>query len=144
MNYCGIDLASKASAICVMDSLGAVLEKLEIPTDEDGFRVALSRWSELKCVLEASPLAEWAAQQVEMLGYGVSGIDPRQANAVMQTKKKTDRRDAHNLAQLGRTGWFTAGIASRPKDGSCVHYFRREKLGFNFWISSSGSRGQTA
>ncbi len=108
MNYCGIDLASKASAICVMDRAGAVLEEVEIPTDADGFRVALSRWSELKCVLEASPLAEWAAQQVEALGHEVSVIDPRQAKAVTQTKKKTDRRDAHNLAQLGRTGWFTA------------------------------------
>lgn len=107
MNYCGIDLASKASAICVMDPTGVVLKEVEFPTDEDGFRVELSRWPLLKCVLEASPLAEWAAQQVEALGHEVSVIDPRQAKAVTQTKKKTDRRDAHNLAQLCRTGWFT-------------------------------------
>jgi predicted butyrate kinase (DUF1464 family) len=36
MNYCGIDLASKASVICIVDESGKVLRELEISSDEDG------------------------------------------------------------------------------------------------------------
>jgi transposase len=59
-------------------------------------------------VVEAAPLAEWVAQLLEKLGHAVIVIDPRRAKAVIQTKNKTDKLDAQNLAQLARTGWYTA------------------------------------
>lgn len=98
MNYCGIDLASKTSAFCVMDETGAILREEEIPTDADGFRTRLGGLESLKCVVEASPLAEWAAQTLEELGH----------DAVVCTKKKTDRINARDLANMARTGWYTA------------------------------------
>lgn len=108
MYYCGIDLASKASAICVMNDEGEIVAEFEIATDVDGFRSGLSRWSGLHCVVEASPLAEWTAQVLEAADHDVVIIDPRKAKAVIQTKKKTDRLDARNLARMARTGWYTA------------------------------------
>ncbi len=41
MRYCGIDLASKASAVCVMDSEGRIVREEMVPTDADGFRSCL-------------------------------------------------------------------------------------------------------
>lgn len=108
MNYCGIDLASKASAICVMDERGALLREEEIPTDADGFRTRLGGVEAMKCVVEASPLAEWAAQTLEGLGHEAVIIDARRAKAVVCTKKKTDRVNARDLANMARTGWYTA------------------------------------
>ena len=108
MNYCGIDLASKASAICVMDEMGAMLREEEIPTDADGFRTRLGGGEAMKCVVEASPLAEWAAQTLEGLGHEAVIIDARRAKAVVCTKKKTDRVNARDLANMARTGWYTA------------------------------------
>lgn len=108
MNYCGIDLASKASAICVIDNSGDVVAEFEVATDADGFRSGLSRWPGLKCVMEASPLSEWVANELELTGHEAVIIDARKAKAVIQTKKKTDRLDAHNLARMARTGWYTA------------------------------------
>ena len=107
MYYCGIDLASKASAICVMNDEVEIVAEFEIATDVDGFRSGLSRWSGLHCVVEASPLAEWTAQVLEAADHDVAIIDPRKAKAVIQTKKKTDRLDARNLARMARTGWYT-------------------------------------
>ena len=107
MIYCGIDLASKSSAICVVNEPGERLKEFEIPTDEDGFRVGLQPWAKLRCIVEASPLSEWVAEQLEKVGHQVVIIDPRKAKAVIQTKKKTDRLDARNLAQMARTGWYT-------------------------------------
>jgi transposase len=108
MNYCGIDLASKASAVCVMDAHGVILQEAELPTDEDSLRTRLGGQGAMKCVVEASPLAEWAARTVERLGHEAVIIDARRAKAVVCTKKKTDKVNARDLAQMARTGWYTA------------------------------------
>jgi transposase len=107
MKYCGIDLASKSSSICVIDENGGVLFEKSVGTDHDGFRQALKKKASLRCVVEASPLAEWAAQTLEKLGHTVVVIDPRKAKGLIKTKKKTDKLDARNLAQIARTGWYT-------------------------------------
>ena len=107
MNYCGIDLASKASAICIMtESRDIVLER-ESPTDEDGFRQALKDCRGLCCVVEASPLSEWVAQILESLGHEVVVIDARKAKAVLTAKRKTVKLDARNLARMAATGWYS-------------------------------------
>jgi len=108
MNYCGIDLACKASAICPMDGTGAIVREEEIPTDADGFRIRLAGEEAMKCVVEASPLAEWVVQVLERLGHEAVIIDARRAKAVVCTKKKTDRVNARDLANMARTGWYTA------------------------------------
>jgi transposase len=108
MNYCGIDLASRASAVCIEDARGRVVAEFEVPTDEDGFRTRLAGLEPMRCVVEASPLAEWVARSLEQFGHEVVIIDPRRAKAVICTKKKTDRIDARNLAKMARTGWYTA------------------------------------
>ena len=107
MNYCGIDLASKASAVCIIDEQGRTVAEFEVATDEDGFRTRFSPLEPMRCVVEASPLAEWVAQLVEGMGHEIVVIDPRKAKAVICTKKKTDRLDAQKLAQIARTGWYS-------------------------------------
>ena len=37
MTYCGIDLASKTSAVCVLDATGKILREQMGPTDPTGF-----------------------------------------------------------------------------------------------------------
>lgn len=108
MNYCGIDLASKTSAVCVMDGSGAVVEEFELATDEESLHRGFVGRERIRVVIEASPLAEWAASELECAGHEVVVIDPRRAKAVVCTKKKTDQLNARDLAQLSRTGWYTA------------------------------------
>ena len=59
MDYCGIDLASKTSALCVMDEQGEVVWGQMLFTDEDDVRAQLGGCQKLRIVIEASPLAEW-------------------------------------------------------------------------------------
>lgn len=107
MNYCDIDLANKSSAVCITDQAGKVVFERVIPTDEDGLRQRLKAWPPMRCVLEASPLAESTAYRVEQLGHEAVMIDPRRAKALIKTKKKTDKLDARTLAKMARTGWYT-------------------------------------
>lgn len=107
MEYCGIDLASKTSAVCVMGVDARVVKECACPTDREGFARALEGYDGLRCVIEASPLCEWVAGIVESLGHEVAVIDPRKAKAVITTKKKTDKLDARNLARMAASGWYT-------------------------------------
>ncbi len=114
MNYCGIDLASKASAVCVMNEEGAFVREQLVATEEAALRAALAGLGRVRCVVEAAPLAEWVARLLEKHGHEVVIIDPRRAKAVIQTKNKTDKLDARNLAKLAQTGWYTAVHRKTP------------------------------
>lgn len=106
--YCGMDLASKKTAICIISEGREVIWEGEVCTKEEALGGALSPWENLKCVVEAAPLAEWMCGVVEGLGHKIDIVCPRKAKAVLsaQGKKKTDRRDARSLAELCRSGWY--------------------------------------
>jgi transposase len=108
MNHCGIDLANKASAHCTIDEHDRVLREGKAPTDEEGLREAVEGLLPLRAIIEACPLAEWAAGVLEGLGCEAVVIDPRAAKHLVSSKKKTDARDARTLARIGRSGWYTA------------------------------------
>lgn len=108
MNYCGIDLASKSSAVRVLNKNGGMIFEQMVATTVADFRAALVGLGHLRCVVEAAPLAEWVVQVLEEQGHEGIIIDPRRAKAVIQTKNKTDKLDARNLAKLAQTGWYTA------------------------------------
>lgn len=115
MLYLGIDLARKMTALCIMNESGEVIREAMVPTEEVDFRVFLKDERGLRCVVEASPLAEWVSRVLEGMGHTVVIIDPRKAKAVIQTKKKTDLLDARNLARMARTGWYTAVHRKSPE-----------------------------
>jgi transposase len=106
MNYCGIDLASKESAVVILDGSSRELRRVTVETELSGFRRALRGLGPLRVIIEASPLAELAANYVEALGHEPVIIDARAAKNLMNAKKKTDPRDAHTLAEIGRCGWY--------------------------------------
>ncbi|WP_084784160.1 IS110 family transposase [Marinobacterium aestuarii] len=106
MNYCGIDLASRESAVVILDSSALALRRVTVETDLVGFRRAFEGVGPLRVIIEASPLAEMVANYVETLGHEPVIIDARAAKNLMNAKKKTDPRDAHTLAEIGRCGWY--------------------------------------
>lgn len=107
MNYAGIDIADKASAVCVVDEAGGVLDELTVATAEESLREALLGWGVVRVVVESCPLAEWLARCVEAAGHEAVVIDARAAKGLMAVSKKTDTRDARTLARMARTGWYT-------------------------------------
>lgn len=108
MGYVGIDLANRASAVCLLDEAGEVRAQKSVRTERGDLEGLLTRWEAAYVVVEASPLAEWVAEVVEGCGHRVAIAEPRAAKKLAEVQKKTDPRDAHTLAQLARTGFFTA------------------------------------
>lgn len=108
MNYAGIDVANKASAVCVVDPEDRVIREVEIATEAAALAAALSGLGSVHVVVESSPLAEWLVSVFEQAGHEAVIVDARSAKRLMSATKKTDRRDARTLAQMARTGWYTA------------------------------------
>ncbi len=106
MNYCGIDLASKSSDICIVNEKGKVLRRRAVDTESSDIGKALDGFGQLKVIIEASPLAEMVARIIEAHGHIAVIIDARAAKNLMSAMKKTDRRDAQTLAEIGRCGWY--------------------------------------
>ena len=61
MDHCGIDLAMESSSVCVTDRRGKVLLERVVATEEASLREVFDGRRSMRCLLEASPLAEWAA-----------------------------------------------------------------------------------
>ena len=102
MEYCGLDISNKSIAICVVNETGQIELESQCATEMSAIRKALKMHKRLKCVVEASPLAETICNWVEEIGHKIDILDVRQAKVVTATKKKTDRLDASKLAQLCR------------------------------------------
>jgi transposase len=127
MLYCGIDLGSKSSAVCLEDEMGQIQSEFEAPTDGDGFRTRLGGQSPLKCV--------------EELGHEVVVIDPRRAKAVICTKNKTDRLDARKLAKMAPTGWYTA-VYRKTKAARTIRSLLKARTGLKGTAKAQQSRIQ--
>lgn len=105
--YCGLDVSDESTAICIMDAKGNIVHEAEVETELSAYCTALKNYKGVKCVVEASPLAETVCDWVEAVGGEIDILDPRKAKAVIKSKKKTDPLDAQKLAQLVRVGWYT-------------------------------------
>ena len=106
MNNVGIDVADRASAMCVVDEHGEQLGQCECATEASALAEELARWPLSRVIIESSPLAEWVASVAERCGHEAVIIDARAARHLVNSKKKTDARDAYTLARLGQSGWY--------------------------------------
>lgn len=105
--YCGLDISNKSTSICIVNEEGKLEHESSCETNAKGLKEALKKYKGVRCVVEASPLAETICLWVEAAGQEIDILDVRQAKAVTATKKKTDKLDARKLAHLSRTGWYT-------------------------------------
>lgn len=108
--YSGIDVGNKETSICMIDQRRQVQAEETVETTAAGLRKVFKGRKKLTCVVEAAPLAEWVCTEVEKYGHEVTIVCPRKAKLALSavSKKKTDKRDAHALAELCRSGWYEA------------------------------------
>ncbi len=108
MFHCGIDLASKTTALCVVDGTDRVVLERELPSDFGQICELLSKYPGVSCVVESAPLAEHCRRELALGGITCTIVDARAAKGMFNTRKKTDRRDAVTLARMSRSGWYQA------------------------------------
>jgi transposase len=110
-HYAGIDVSLEESHVCVVDETGAVAREAVVASEPEalsaflqGLGLALERVG-----LEAGPLSQWLYAGLQAGGLPVVCLETRQVKAALSAMTvKTDRKDARGIAQIVRTGWYSA------------------------------------
>ncbi len=107
--YAGIDVSLEASYVCVIDGSGKILREARVVSEPEApiawfgsLALELTRIG-----LEAGPLSQWLYAAMRDAGLAVELLETRHVrNAFKIMPVKTDRKDAHGIAELMRLGWF--------------------------------------
>ncbi|MGH7295236.1 MAG: IS110 family transposase [Polyangiaceae bacterium] len=120
--FVGLDVHREVIAICMIDARG---ERMRLGSERiPSRRAALRAWlakevrepARTKFLLEALSPAFWVIDVLQEIGLDVTLADPRSVRLIAESKKKSDRVDAHALAQSLRLGAFRpAYIATRAE-----------------------------
>lgn len=125
--YCGIDAGSKSCFVTLMNNQRQVVKKCKLPTTDTAFSEFFSQHRNLKCLVEACPLAEWICNHVESHGHHIDIVCARIAQARMCLKgKKTDERDSYGLAELAFSGWYEA-VHKKSKEARATRGFLKAR-----------------
>src|SRR6202162_5396980 len=107
--YAGIDVSLESSSVCVIDANGKIMREGKAASEPE----ALIAWfgslglSLTRIGLEAGPLSQWLYAALRDAGLAVELLETRHVrNAFKIMPVKTDRKDAHGIAELMRLGWF--------------------------------------
>jgi transposase len=107
--YVGLDVSQRETSVCVIDDDGDKLwEGTCASTPESILEVVSARAGNCRIVVfETGPLAVWHWHTLKQAGLPIACIHARHAHAAIALQvNKTDRNDAHALAQVARSGWF--------------------------------------
>ncbi len=98
----GIDLGDKQHSICVLDGAGKVLKQDRIANDRPALNVLAKAWPKALFVLEAGTHSPWISRHLEGLGCRALVANPRKVRAIYKNERKSDDRDAEQLARIAR------------------------------------------
>lgn len=109
----GLDVSQRSTSICVLDEAGRTVLEGQAKTNpfEIGRYLQKRLEGPLKLGMETGSLAAWLYHGLRQMGFDVTVMDAVHAHRALSLKRhKTDRNDAHGLAEMVRLGsdWMKA------------------------------------
>ena len=108
-HYVGLDVSQEETHICVIDEHDQVAwqGKCETTPETIGKLIRQHAPQAEKIGLETGNLSTYLWHGLNDMGLPVICIDAFHANGVLKLRmNKTDKNDAHGIAQIMRSGWF--------------------------------------
>ncbi len=109
--FVGLDVSQDFTHLCVVDTTGQTVWQGKCPsTPEDIAQTLRAKAPDAARIgLESGPLSTWHWHTLKGMGFPVICLDAKHAQAALKMQmNKTDKNDAHGLAQMVRTGWYKA------------------------------------
>jgi transposase len=104
-------VGGKRTAACVIDEAGKIVFRGMVDTHPQMLAAALKRFEGklAKVGLESGPFTPHLFRSLAAMGYPMVCMDARRAaDAIKSRRIKSDKADAFALAEMLRTGWFSA------------------------------------
>lgn len=100
----GLDLGDRMSQICVLDSMGEIVEETRVATTKNGLtRVFdVERLGKCRIAMEVGTHSPWVSRLLKEMGHEVLVANSRKLRFIYQNRGKTDRVDARSLARVAR------------------------------------------
>jgi len=125
--YCGIDLSSRSSQVCVVDEKVSVLVQQKGPNELPRIIELVEPYKQnLETVVESSFNWYWLVDGLQEEGFDVWLAHPLGLYMITGAKVKTDRRDAFALAKLLRAGVIPEAYI-HPKEHRSVRDLLRRR-----------------
>lgn len=106
-HYIGLDVAMKATFICVTDENGKIVFEGKEQTDPALLAVQLKKWNADKIGIECSSLTPWLVKELKKQALRVFAIDSRKmATIISLQRNKTDKNDARSIADAMRCNLY--------------------------------------
>jgi transposase len=110
--YAGLDVSQQETHICIVDEDGKKLWEGKCDSTPEAIGAIIKKKFPAveKIGLETGNLATYLWHGLNDMGLPVICIDAYHAHGVLKLQmNKTDKNDAHGLAQIMRSGWFKLG-----------------------------------
>jgi transposase len=96
----GMDIGDRTCQVCVLDPAGEVSERTQVRTTQAGLHRYFSRLEHARVGMEVGTHSPWISKLVMELGHEVYVANARKLRAIYENDSKTDRTDAHLLAEI--------------------------------------------
>lgn len=96
---CGLDLGDRTSTVCVTLD-GEVVERCRVRTTEESLARRFRGVEPMRIALEAGAQSPWVSRLLAAWGHEVLVAQPRKVRLIGNSRRKSDRSDAQNLADL--------------------------------------------
>lgn len=107
--FVGLDVSLAKTNICVLGADGTKRFEGAVASDPVVLTETIASVASgcIRIALETGATTPWLWRELKKRGLPVICIDARHANkALSMRRNKTDRNDAHGLAELMRIGWY--------------------------------------
>lgn len=108
--YLGVDLHKKQLVWSLIDEQGAELHQASVLCHPDQIIIALTALPvplrSVICAIEPTCGWRWVSKLFEEHGIEMHYANPLKVRLIAESTEKTDRKDAHTLANLLRTGYL--------------------------------------
>ena len=100
----GLDLGDRMSQVCMLDSIGEIVEESRVATTKSGLTrmFDVGRLGKCRIAMEVGTHSPWVSRALKEMGHEALVANSRRLRFIYQNRGKTDRVDARSLARVAR------------------------------------------
>jgi transposase len=109
--HVGLDVALDSTSVCIVDEVGSKVLETSVASEPEAVCSALKEHvgDIARVGIEACSTGIWLARELLAEGLPITVVEARHMRSALSAmRNKTDRNDAHGIAQMMRMGWFRA------------------------------------